>query len=940
VSKRFVRALVSGLLCIASSTALTNGEYCPDYQRENKELAREIKEDLKAYARSQGVPERLLYLYDQLGDCLECLGGDREHPILPVILIHYVEDANPRKPAALRGTRAWMTGWSADLEYRARHDMRDGFVQAFYIMLETVPCSCCTASTQAEYDAWNVEPDPTTSPTWDPELKIDPAVTDAHQDPATLGADPKDLTELPDEEGDWEMAIWPDLRLPQPVRPLTTLCVACRDSVNQYNDQAVAINRAMRTVARLIGELQIVRAEITRTLRKERAVGRLAHTDQRSERLEALQNRYGDLVASDMAGLRRIREAEAAIEPMLEELARRREVVTLCERQCAARDAQPVPDTLPERAPMGPGLPPYTRIASQVCSACQPALDVRNDLARQMNALVDRMSLDQVTDQMLSDWNVLREELVVARENLRACLAACATASAATNEASAYLENDIGGPVCIRDLSAATADPFAVPLELPASCSGSYAEQWYASEIASALNDLAYDRSSQNPNDPFFGEAASHSSSPDQWGLRQILTGAAGKLIDVWSSAHNPVVVAIVDSGLDWRHPDLAEALFVNEREIESNGIDDDGNGFIDDVRGWNFVAGNADVSDTNGHGTMVAGIIAAAVDNAIGIAGVNPAARLLPVKVTNFLGRGHSSDVAKAVRYAVAMGARVINISLGGVAFSQPEHAAIAEATRAGALVVVASGNQNMDASGFWPAAHPDVITVAATDRERTRAVFSNWGSPVRVAAPGVDIVSLRSRHTDMMAFASPSYVLGTNVVDPERLLYRSSGTSFAAPFVTGVASLLLSADPALTTAEIKRMILQSARDAGRDGVDEKTGYGIVDAESALHANPGFYVEAFISGVDVVSEGGQRWLRVLGTAMAEKFQGATVLLGRGADATELDEIAAIEAPVAEGELARVPVSRLTGSRAWSIVVVSRHANGRFRSFRFLLNLG
>lgn len=117
----------AGLCWLVGPRAYAAGEFCPDYQRENKALARKIKEDLKAYARSEGVPDRLMYLYDQLGDCPMCLGGDAEHPILPAIHIQYVDNDSPAKPAGLRTLKAYMTGWSADLEYEARQGMRDGY---------------------------------------------------------------------------------------------------------------------------------------------------------------------------------------------------------------------------------------------------------------------------------------------------------------------------------------------------------------------------------------------------------------------------------------------------------------------------------------------------------------------------------------------------------------------------------------------------------------------------------------------------------------------------------------------------------------------------------------------------------------------------------------------------------------------------------------------
>ena len=169
------------------------------------------------------------------------------------------------------------------------------------------------------------------------------------------------------------------------------------------------------------------------------------------------------------------------------------------------------------------------------------------------------------------------------------------------------------------------------------------------------------------------------------------------------------------------------------------NGADDDGNGLIDDINGWNFVGGSNDVADDNGHGTQVAGIAGAATNNGQGIAGVCWNCRLMPVKVMQASGAVNYSDIAAGVAYAAAKGAHVINLSLGGYADSATLRTAI-ETAASTAVIIAGAGNDDASAP-FYPAAYPDVIAVAATDQNDTKPVFSNYGAWVDVSAPGVSI-------------------------------------------------------------------------------------------------------------------------------------------------------------------------------------------------------
>lgn len=281
----------------------------------------------------------------------------------------------------------------------------------------------------------------------------------------------------------------------------------------------------------------------------------------------------------------------------------------------------------------------------------------------------------------------------------------------------------------------------------------------------------------------------------------------------------NQVIAAVVDSGVDYTHDDLESNIFTNPREIPNNGIDDDGNGFIDDVRGYDFVDQDPDPMDENGHGTHCAGIIGAKGNNGLGVVGVNWRVGLLPVRVLSTAGRGASSDVAAGIIYAVDRGASVINLSLGSPSFSQVVEDAIQYALERDVLVVAAAGNngQDNDRTPMYPASSTksNVIAVAASTGGDTLATFSNYGlNSVDVAAPGDRILSTIPGN-------------GYDVLD---------GTSMAAPHVTGLAALLKSLNVSRPSADIRDVILSTA--VLRAGLREKVSTGgRVDAAAAVQA-------------------------------------------------------------------------------------------------------
>lgn len=304
------------------------------------------------------------------------------------------------------------------------------------------------------------------------------------------------------------------------------------------------------------------------------------------------------------------------------------------------------------------------------------------------------------------------------------------------------------------------------------------------------------------PNDPRFGR---------QWGLRN--TGAEGGVSDAdidasaaWTRTRGTgeAVVAVVDSGNDVRHPDLYPNIWVNDDERPSNRKDDDRNGYVDDVRGWDFFNGDGTLYhgfEEDDHGTHVAGIIAARGNNGLGMTGIGWRVKVMPLKFIGPGGSGYISDAARAVDYAAKNGAHVVNISSGcDDCYSQTLRDAIMRAERAGVLVVTTAGNSgaNNNTRRHYPCRYdlPNVLCVAATDRRDALAGFSNYGSnTVDLAAPGVEV---------------------TGTV-PGGGYRRYTGTSQASPHVAGVAALVESEFPRLDAAGIKARILRS--------VDRKSG-------------------------------------------------------------------------------------------------------------------
>ncbi len=329
----------------------------------------------------------------------------------------------------------------------------------------------------------------------------------------------------------------------------------------------------------------------------------------------------------------------------------------------------------------------------------------------------------------------------------------------------------------------------AVLAELRADPLVRYVEPNYVLETAAVPDDPHYSRlwGLNNTGQVVNGWPGTPDADADVDAAWSVTTGDPG------------VVVAVIDTGVDQSHPDLAANTWVNAGEncagCRTDHVDNDGNGYVDDWRGWDFVGGDNNPADDHGHGTHVAGTIGAVGNNGAGIVGVNWNVRLMGLKFLGSDGSGTTADAVSAILYAAANGADVLNNSWAGGDFSQSLLEAIEFADARDALFVAAAGNDGMDndAVPTYPASYevPNVLAVAASDNGDRHAFFSNFGKrSVDVSAPGVDIYS---------TWPGGSY-------------QYASGTSMAAPHVAGVAALVEAAQPAASDVGVKTLLLRTA--------------------------------------------------------------------------------------------------------------------------------
>ncbi len=304
----------------------------------------------------------------------------------------------------------------------------------------------------------------------------------------------------------------------------------------------------------------------------------------------------------------------------------------------------------------------------------------------------------------------------------------------------------------------------------------------------------------------------------NQWAPQKIAAPQA------WATTEGDpaVIIAVVDTGIDYRHPELSPNAWSNSGEVPANGLDDDGNGYVDDTNGWDFVNSDGQPLDDHFHGTHVAGIAAAApTGDPAGVVGVCPRCRLMAVKVMDASGSGSMDNVAEGITYAADNGARAINLSLGSYATSETLQAAVDYAWSRGAVVVAAAGNDGT-ATKLYPAAYSNAIAVASTNADDYHSCFSNFGEGyVSVSAPGELIYST----TPLDASGSATY--GTY-----------SGTSMATPHVAGLAGLLFAQDLARSNTTVRTLIETTTEDLGPVGGDAHFGSGRINAYRAVQGD------------------------------------------------------------------------------------------------------
>ncbi|MCB9502547.1 MAG: S8 family serine peptidase [Deferribacteres bacterium] len=369
-----------------------------------------------------------------------------------------------------------------------------------------------------------------------------------------------------------------------------------------------------------------------------------------------------------------------------------------------------------------------------------------------------------------------------------------------------------------------------------------------------------------------------------QWAL------SAVHAVEAWEieTGREDILLAVIDTGIDYRHPDLTGQLWLNKGEdinknglidsIDFNGIDDDGNGFIDDIRGWDFTDAprfidsgdyaepDNDPADEHGHGTMVSGIIAAKTNNRIGVAGLAHGCQVMNLRAGTSLGYLEEDDVAAAIVYAVKNGARVINMSFGDSIVSPMLRDVIRYAYENDVILVASSGNSATDLP-HYPSGFAETIAVGATQESGSIAGFSNFGATLDIVAPGLNVWTTNK---------NSAYTL-------------FNGTSAAAPFVTALAGLLLSHDTNLDNEMVRHLIISSAEDLGEEGWDPYFAAGQINCAAALTIKDAPIAELLQPHMD--SGSAMRSLPIIGTASAQRIDNFVLSYGVGDNPSSWTEI-------------------------------------------------
>jgi len=351
----------------------------------------------------------------------------------------------------------------------------------------------------------------------------------------------------------------------------------------------------------------------------------------------------------------------------------------------------------------------------------------------------------------------------------------------------------------------------------------------------------------------------------------QIADSEAGWDIETGS---NKIIIAVIDTGIDLDHPDLDSKIWSNTGEIPGNSIDDDGNGYIDDIKGWDFINNDNDPDDDHSHGTHCGGIAAAETDNNRGVAGVCWGCTLMPVKSLNSFGGGTDITVGYSIIYAADNGADIISMSIGGPINSSFLEDAVNYAYDKGIVIIAAAGNENNNNFNY-PAAYDNVIAVTASRSTDERASFSTYGYWTDIAAPGLNIFS--------------------TVINSYNF---KSGTSMACPFVAGVAGLLLSDNSDLTNDMIET-ILKSSTDPVTSTV--YMGTGRINVKEALEKADSAIIAKLNDSLDGITADGT--LSITGTAEGLNFINYSLYYAKGIYPDSWTMISSSTAPITDSEL-------------------------------------
>jgi len=394
------------------------------------------------------------------------------------------------------------------------------------------------------------------------------------------------------------------------------------------------------------------------------------------------------------------------------------------------------------------------------------------------------------------------------------------------------------------------------------------------------------------PNDPFF-------TTTELWGLYKVAAPTA------WDTATGAgVVVAVIDSGVAITHPDLQANIYIDPDEIVGNGLDDDSNGYVDDSTGWDFFENDNSPNDAHGHGTHVAGTIAAVGNNQRGVVGLAFNSKIMPLRGLGHDGTGWDSSLSQAIVYAALNGADVINNSWGGPGRSPVTTDAINLAHSLGVIVVSAAGNDNLDSCTFSPANVEKSITVAATDVADNKTYYSNYGVKIDVAAPGG---AGQAANNGILSTAPPTSYLESVFGIPTQSgssgekYMAISGTSMASPHVAALAALLVQRNPTWRNEEIRQAIRTTAVDVGATGVDATSGYGRINAAAALALT----ARPLMAVVDEPANCSQLagMVETRGTAAGVDFAAYALQIGIGVTPSSFQTILSSTIPITDGVL-------------------------------------